>query len=133
MLTDLIKDIPGINPCEIGEGRKHSYWLYPWSIDESKFGVSTAEFCAILGKEGIPAGAGYIGKPIYDYEFLRDRNTYGNSHYPLQNVEYKLDDCPNTLDILKRLITTPINEKYTEQDVLDIAAGIRKVATALAK
>lgn len=132
MLSELIKDIPGINACKVGEGRKHSYWLYPMTIEEDVLGVSPAEFCKILSKEGIGAGNGYIGKPIYNYEFLRDRNTYGDSHFPLQDTEYKLDDCPKTVEALRRLNILSINEKYVEQDVLDMAAGIRKVATALA-
>jgi dTDP-4-amino-4,6-dideoxygalactose transaminase len=134
MLTELIKDIRGINPPTIIDGNIHSYWLYPLSIDQELLGVSPEQFTKALNAEGIPAGYGYIKRPLYLFRVLKEKVTYGSSHCPFdcplygKKIEYKEGDCPNTEKVLKELITLPCNEFFTEEDVSDIARALRKVA-----
>ena len=42
-------------------------------------------------------------------------------------IQYGAASCPRTLDILSRFAGPAINPKYTDQDVSDIIAAIRKV------
>ena len=133
-LTDRINAIAGVNPPRVRDNCKHSYWQYVITIDEDLLGVSPRDFTAVLSAEGIPAGVGYIGRPIYMTQMLRERSAYGTSHCPWEcrfagrSIEYREEDCPNTLDILRRVIVMPINENYTEQDINDIAKALDKVA-----
>ena len=134
-LTKLLSEIEGINPPVVREGCKHVYWFYAFTIDEEMLGPSR-DFAQAVRAEGIPCGVGYIGIPIYLTDALRNRITYGTSSCPYtcprasRDVRYYEGLCPNAEAALKRMLTVPINEHYTERDVEDIAEAIRKVAEA---
>jgi dTDP-4-amino-4,6-dideoxygalactose transaminase len=137
-ITKRISRSPGINPPFVREGCKHSWWLYPISIDQSVLNATPAEFAKALGAEGVGAGVGYIGKPIYMSPVFQDTMTYGDSGCPFKCEfanprEYKMSDCPNTVKILENIITIPVNEFFTEKDTDDVAAAIDKVARHFAE
>ncbi|MGB9619793.1 MAG: DegT/DnrJ/EryC1/StrS family aminotransferase, partial [Armatimonadota bacterium] len=119
MLTRLLADAPGVIPPRVREGCKHSWWLYPLTIDENVVPVSPVDFARALAAEGIGAGHGYIGKPIYMSPALQEPATYGSSKCPYscprygKELTYRPDDCPNTLEILRKMITIPCNEFFT--------------------
>jgi dTDP-4-amino-4,6-dideoxygalactose transaminase len=132
-ITRGIADAPGINLPVVREGCKHSWWLYPITIDQSVLKTDPVTFGQTLSKEGIPASVGYIGKPIYMSPIFLDTVTYGDSGCPFtchhaNKREYKESDCPNTLEILKNIIIIPVNEFFTDKDVNDIVTGVQKVA-----
>jgi len=132
-LTKRIKDIPGIITPYVAEDTKHSYWLYPLRIEEDVLGVSRDEFAKALNEEGIPGGS-YIANPVYMYEFLVKKRTYGDSGCPFncplygREINYEEGMCPNSEAILKDILVLPMNEFFTEEDITDIAGGIGKVA-----
>ena len=132
-ITRGIADAPGVIPPTVREGCKHSWWQYALTIDESVLKCSPVEFGQALSKEGIPAGVGYIGKPIYMSPIFLETVTYGDSGCPFTCPHanprtYRESDCPNTLEILRKIIIVPCNEFYTDKDVSDIIAGVQKVA-----
>jgi len=132
-VTKGIADAPGVNLPTVREGCKHSWWLYPLTIDESVLKTDPVTFAQALSKEGIPAGVGYIGKPIYMSPIFQETVTYGDSGCPFtcphaNPREYKESDCPNTLEILKNIIILPCNEFFSDKDVNDIIRGVQKVA-----
>jgi len=138
-LSDKLAGAPGVLVPKVREGCEHSWWLYPFMIDEDALTVPPKEFAAAVSAEGVSIGHGYIGQPIYMCHIMQQKNTYGDSQCPFscplygREVEYKAEDCPNTLEILRRLLIAPCNERFTEKDVDDIAAAITKVAKAYAK
>ncbi len=86
----------------------------------------------------MPAGAGYIGEPIYlCMEALAGRRTFGTSAHPLdgchgaRQLEYARGLCPRAEEALRHMVTLTLHEGYTRGDVEDIAGAIRKVATHL--
>lgn len=105
-------------------------------IDESLIECTPKDFVKALAAEGIPAGHGYIGKPIYMSPILQEKRTYGNSQCPFscsmygKDITYREEDCPNAMEILRRLIVLPCNEFFSESDVNDISSAIEKVAAA---
>ena len=131
VLTEMIRDVEGIRPAPVTEGGRHSYWAYPlWICSGDAEGFARA-----LTAEGVPCGAGYIGKPIYlCTEALTAKRTYGTSHCPFdcphtdREIEYVEGMCPETERALDHMVTFSFNENYTEADIADIAQGIRKVA-----
>jgi len=133
-LSHLLEDVPGVNTPMIPKGCKHSFWLYPLTIDEDRLGISPEKFAEAVSAEGIPAGQGYIKKPLYMFPVLRDKKTYGDSHCPFdcplhgEPVEYGEGLCPKTEEILRRIITLHFNESSSIEDIEDIARGIGKVA-----
>ncbi len=138
-LTELLDSIPGVSPPTIPPGCEHSYWLYPITIDEEALNTSPEDFAKAVSAEGIPASQGYIKVPLYMFPILREKKTYGSSHCPFdcpihgQDIEYAEGLCPNTEEILRRIITLPIKESYSMDDVEDMAKGIAKVAEHYAK
>jgi dTDP-4-amino-4,6-dideoxygalactose transaminase len=132
-LTEQIENVEGVNPPAVREGCKHSYWFYPITVEEEVIGMSPHEFARALSAEGIPASAGYIGRPLYLSPVLREKRTYGASHCPYdcgrgRDIEYKEGYCPQAEAILKRMILVGWNENYSEGDVADIAEALAKVA-----
>jgi len=130
----LIKDIKGVKPLKVIADTKPSYWVYAFKVID----WSAENFVKALGAEGIPAGAGYTGKPIFVCgEAMHSKLTYGNSHCPFDcpktdaKIDYNEDLCPIANKELSKLITISINENFHEKDIRDIARAIRKVAEKL--
>jgi dTDP-4-amino-4,6-dideoxygalactose transaminase len=135
LLTERLAGVAGLRPAPVTPGGRHSYWLYALGMER----FDALEFAKALSAEGVPAGAGYIGEPIYTcMAALSDRRTFGNSAYPLDGagghapVEYPRGLCPRTEAALRGMVTLGINERYAEGDVEDMARAIRKVAEGLA-
>jgi len=134
LLTELIKNVPGIKPAPVTSGAKHSYWLYPFKIVD----FNPQEFIKALQAEGIPVSLGYTVKPIYlCAAALTEKRTFGNSGYPFSSpyyskkIEYKEGLCPVVEEELKKIGTLRIYETWSGKDIQDVAKAIRKVAIGL--
>lgn len=132
-ITQRISEISGVNSPVVRDGCKHSWWLYPITIDQSVLGVSPQEFAKALSAEGIPAEQGYIGEPIYMSPLFQNAETYGDLGCPFtcpyaNAREYRLPDTPNAVEILKNIVTLACNEFFTPNDVEDISNAVAKVA-----
>jgi dTDP-4-amino-4,6-dideoxygalactose transaminase len=133
-LTELLSDIPGVTPPPVTPGSEHSYWAYPLRID----GWPIQEFGQALIQEGVPAGAGYIGEPIFlCMDALAEKKTFGASTYPfdgshgVRQIEYTRGMCPHTEEALQHMITLGFNENFSRQDIEDMSGAIHKVAALL--
>lgn len=130
-----ISGLPGIEPHKVVEGNYSSYWFYMMRIDESQLTCTRQQFHEALAAEGIPNQAGYINNVMYMQPMFQNRQAYLGSHFPfdLTDVSYNEGDCPHAEAILKTAIRFGVNEFFTEQDIEEIVAAIRKVATHFAK
>ncbi len=133
-LSAAIRDVPGIVPAPVTPGGWHTYWHYALRVVEG----DPARFAEALRAEGIPAGHGYIGKPIFlCMESLTERITFGSSAHPLdgchggRQIAYDDQLCPRTRRLLQQMLILTIHEHLAPADVADMAAAIRKVAEAL--
>ena len=133
-LAARIRDLPGLQPPPVTEGSEHSCWMVPLRVER----WTAARFAEALTAEGVPAGAGYIGEPIYlCLEALAGRRTFGASAHPLDGchggrpIAYAPGLCPRAEEALRHLVTLTIHEHYTREDIEDIAGAARKVATHL--
>ena len=134
-LSEALRGIPNIIPAPVTPGGTHSYWLYPLRVS----GSTAKHFAKALTAEGVPASAGYIGKPIFRCAApLAEKKTYGDSGFPFDShftdrkMEYPEDLCPVTQEILDQLVIISFNENYTDENTNDIAGAVRKVANGLA-
>ena len=133
LLTALIADAPGVHvprPHPDSESSWHRYWF---RVD----GAVRDEFVKAMDSEGLPAMPGYLPKPVYLYEMLTAKNTYGDSHFPYgyapfrdahNEIEYVPGLCPVAERLVHELVLVRINEFWTEHDVHDAATIIHKVA-----
>lgn len=136
-LRHQLLDVPGILPPGRLAGAEHSYWAFPIRILSDVLGITPAEFGAALGAEGIPSGA-WLGKPLHMFDALSEQITFGQSHFPFGStynprpVHYGPGLCPTAEMVVAHLRTLALHEQYTEADIDDIGAGVRKVAEAYA-
>ena len=138
-LTKLIKEVPGVNPPAIGAYSKHVYWKYPLRIDDEIIQGGVDQFAVKLKEKGIFSAPRYIQKPAFMCQVLRDRNTFGNSHFPFEGecrsddppVVYDPKEYPGTYDALSHVVVLPWSEFYKEEHVNFIADSIKEVARAL--
>ncbi|MFD0867618.1 UDP-4-amino-4-deoxy-L-arabinose--oxoglutarate aminotransferase [Chlamydia abortus] len=129
-ITAGIQGLPGISPHRITEGGESSYWFYMLRIKEEELTCTREEFCEALKAEGIPNTPGYIKTVVYLQSLFQERHAYPGSHYPfdLTGITYEKGLCPTAEQILDTAVRLSVDEFYTDQDVEDIIAGIRKVA-----
>jgi perosamine synthetase len=136
LLTELIRDAPGVRPAPVTPGGKHTYWAYSFPVLEG----SADDFAAALKAEGIPAGARYTVEPIYRcMDALSQKKTFGASGHPFDGchgarpIEYPRGLCPQAEAELDRIVGMTIHEGFTEADIRDIGTAICKVADGLAQ
>ena len=135
-LRERLEAFEGVVLPEIPEGGRPSYWLFAFETTLT----SAVEFARELGEEGIPAGGGYIGEPIFIcMDALAGKKTFGTSGHPFNGafghepVEYTRGMCPRTEEVLSRMVTVGINENFSESDIDDVATGVERVARRLGK
>jgi perosamine synthetase len=120
-LNNLLSHIEGISPVPVTSNARHSYWLFPMTIQED---LDVNSFAKEMLKEKIWVSAGYIGRPIYlCSESLWAKKTYGQSQCPYTcrstDVEYQYKEglCPRAEKGLKQLVCLTIDESWTSEDV----------------
>src|SRR5206468_6709291 len=90
--------------------------------------------------EGVPARKMYRGLPVYADPALLEQRTISSTGRPFTDplylangppIEYRIGMCPRSEDLLARSVVVGINGAYSDQDVADVIAAIRKVIGAL--
>ena len=124
-----LEGIPGLYPHKVLADCESSYWFFMLRVNEEELGVSRTEFVKALNAEGIGIGEGYLPCCVYQYDMFKNRTAYpGGSHYPFEDKYfYNGGDCPVAEEILATCCVIPVKEFYTQQDLEDTIAAVRKV------
>src|SRR5260370_24365015 len=141
LLTSMIGDLLGVEPPTVRPGAKHTYWKYPLRVDPDIIEGGADAFGQRLKDAGVFCVPRYIQKPAFECEVLRERRTFGKSHFPYEGehrkgeppVVYDIKDTPGTAEGLATVVVLPWNEKYTEDHVEYIARTIREASDELAR
>jgi perosamine synthetase len=134
MITEGIKNLPGIYPPAIAPGVVSSYWFYMFRIDAGEAGTDRDAFSKALAAEGIPNQPGYIPTCVYEYDMFRTKNVFPGSDVPFSirhnpdDIQYYKGMCPVAEEVLNTAVRVELSEFYNEQDVRDIIAAINKVS-----
>ncbi|MFD0710385.1 DegT/DnrJ/EryC1/StrS family aminotransferase [Paenibacillus sp. GCM10027626] len=130
-LSEIIAGLPGIAVPYVAAENESSYWFYMFRINEQQLGTTREAFCDALRAEGIPCSAGYIPDVVYMQPLFQKREAYAGSHFPfeLSDVSYERGICPEAEAILRTAVRVEIRECFTEQDIEEMGAAIRKVAS----
>jgi len=131
-LTAGLQGTPGIRLPEATPGAEPSWWFYFFRIDPTVLGVDAKAVAGALSKEGIRAGANYIGTPIYKYPIFTDHSAFPRGTHAYQTLDYKEVACPEAEAILDTGVMIPVNEGYTSTDADEIAAGLQRLCRWLA-
>jgi dTDP-4-amino-4,6-dideoxygalactose transaminase len=138
-LTGLLAGAPGVAAPVVTRDSRHSYWKYPLRVDAAVIPGGSVAFGARLKQAGLYCAPRYIQKPAFECEVLRDRRTFGESHFPFEGehrqgepeVVYYRRDTPGTIEALEGVVVLPWNERYTTDHVDAIAQVIRGAAVEL--
>jgi len=131
-LTARLQGVPGIQAHHVEEEDSCTYWFYMLRIEPAAFQVDRARFVEALIAEGVPAGAGYIPAPLYQYPLFQNEAFFGGrwpiKEMGLTDMDYKTVCCPESEAILKTAVKIVINQAMDEAYVESIASAILKVA-----
>ncbi len=141
MMSDLIKDLPGLTLPVPAEGMTHVYWKYPLTVDPKVIQGGSDALGKALKELGIMSAPRYIQKPAFECEVMAAQNTYGKSRSPYSDREaqdgarivYDRKEYPGTIEGLERVVVLPWNEKYTADHVRYIADAVRSAVESLTK
>lgn len=134
-LVERLDPVDGVHPQRPTPGSEHGYWQFALEVDADSW--SPPDFARALRAEGVPAGFGYTGDPIYlCMRPLAGGRTFGSSSVPLQRGDgsvttYQRGLCPRAEALLGRVLTLSLNEQFADEDVDDMASAVAKVARLL--
>jgi dTDP-4-amino-4,6-dideoxygalactose transaminase len=132
-LDRALSEIPGISPRPVPEGDVATYWYYVFRIDRSIVRTDLDTFCEALKAEGVYAGnmqQSFVLRWPYFQNPPDDRHacSFHCPHYDRATPVYAIDQFPGCLKALDSSVRIGFSEYYTEQDIDETAAAIRKVA-----
>lgn len=126
-LSQQLEGLPGLELPQVTHAGTPSWWFYLMRVKEKEMGGTTDEFAAALKAEGLPVGAHYIGKTIYEYPLFQNHSAFDHGPHPFAKREYKKGLCPNAEAILATCVMLSVNEAYSDQDLEETARGIKRV------
>jgi len=135
-LTQLLGEVPEVTLPDTPPGTRSAWWRFTFRINEEAIGVSTLDFAAAIGAEGVKTSKEFPPRPLFDHDMIRDRLTYGTSGYPISAHSYpqpQLADFPGFVEFATRVIPIGWSSHVKPEHVQGIDAAIRKVTRALAR
>ncbi len=114
-------------PDPVGEGGSGICWVFDDAAVAARFG---AALCA----EGVPAGSPYGGLPVYATPAILEQRTASMKGHPWHAGEvaaYRMGMCPQTEDLMSRVVRVGVSPAYTAEDCDDVVTAVRKVAEAV--
>jgi perosamine synthetase len=124
--------LPGVVLPAIDSRDTHSFWFVLLRLEPQSFTCTRDEFVAALHAEGVPAGAGYIPKPVYGYPLFQNHNFFADG-WPLRDagltsMDYRTVKCPAAEQMLTEGISLPISPTLTDEIIDETADALAKVA-----
>jgi perosamine synthetase len=132
LLTEELADIPGIVPPFVDDRATHSFYKYIIQLDRDEISTPVLDFVSALRAEGIPATRRYPTS-IHEQPIFREHRGFGRTSFPFDENEPPPPSMPNAEAVARDAVqVTVVNPVVSDQDVLDAATAIRKVATRFA-
>jgi 8-amino-3,8-dideoxy-alpha-D-manno-octulosonate transaminase len=134
-VTDGIKDLPGI---QFRKKNDPAGGLGNWVFINTKGKEQRDRFIKALRAENIsaePMGGSAI-LPIATHIEKKETLQPGWPSFSVgrgKTIEYSAKACPKTIDVWNRYVGIPMDPKFTNQDVADIIAAVRKVYPVVMK
>jgi len=110
------------------------YWFMRVRVEEGRLKVDKDTFAKAVAAEGIPVTPSYRHLPS-EALWFRQRRVFPPSDYPWGLPAYRGDrkahfPCPNAVAAAESHFVLAVHENYTDQEVADILAALRKVEEA---
>ena len=139
LLTEKLKDLPGLKTPMVKPDRTHAYYVYPMQLDLSLLKLSRDCICDALGAEGLNISRNY--QNIHLIPLYQKKIAYGSHGFPWSSeickreVDYSKGICPVAEELNDRNFIgfgMCIYDLRTE-DILQIAQAYHKVWANLDK
>jgi perosamine synthetase len=121
--------VPGITLPKVTPNSRCSWWFYMFRVVPEVLGIDADRFSQALSAEGVPAGAHYIGRPVYEYPVFADHSAFERGTHPYAARQYGAGLCPTAEAILETCVRLSCHEAFTPGDLDDSVRAVRKVAT----
>ena len=139
-LQEGLRDVPAFRFAPVSEKAKASYWFLRVLLNQDTVTVDKQTFCKALEAEGLPVVADYPATP-YMYDWYQNSRVFGNSGYPWAAPEYTgdkekrytLEDLPVAKQSLRDTFNLYLNESWTEANIAETVAAMKKVYEAYKK
>lgn len=133
----MIDSIGGVTGVEKPANIEHSYWRYPLRVTE-ELAPHLDVMAKVLRERGIYAAPRYIQKPAFACKVIRDRVTFGDSHWPWEGghmqgrpeIVYDPKTFGGAYDALAHVLVLPWNERFTDAHVDAIGEAIAEAVRA---
>ncbi len=128
-MDGLLGDLAAAETPRITPGGRHVYWKYCLRVDAAKLGADLPALGAFLKERGVHCAPRYIQKPAFECRVIRDRVTFGDSHWPWEGahmagrkpIAYDKNDYPGTYDALNHVLVLPWSEFYEEKHLVALS------------
>jgi dTDP-4-amino-4,6-dideoxygalactose transaminase len=141
ILLQALKGVPQVRylPVDTPE-RRNGWYVFPITLDIERMRCDIRQFVDALGAEGAPCWRVFWPQCHTEKAFQEHRGV-GRSDFPFKSreytdpasVDYTKVNVPNAVWHERRTFVTFIFPTYTEKNMHEIAAAIRKVIAAYAK
>lgn len=131
LFSQELQGVPGVFPPHADERDRWTCWFYLLRVDPTILPCDSRTFSRALQAEGVPADAGYIQVPLYQYPLFKNHNFF-SGHWPVKDLgltemDYTKVCCPETEAILNTCVRIVVNEATTSEWICEAAQAIRKV------
>ena len=143
MLLRQVAGVPGGRMLQPIPDSYCTHWWTAFFVDEAALTASRDEIVAALQHEGLTPAGSYekydlIGTRLFQQRVARPWLNDRRRMYPFvqpdgREYTYSLEDTPTHRAILRCGIMFGLSTWYTDQDVAETAAGVRKVFEAYAR
>jgi len=132
LLTEKIKNIPGIQPHEVRPQDRCVYWHHMLRLRPEAFRCDRAGFIKALIAEGVAASASIMQGPLYKKAVFQNHGFFAG-RWPIRelgltSMDYTKQSCPEAEAIYQTGIHLNLHEGMTEDYILGAARAIEKVA-----
>jgi dTDP-4-amino-4,6-dideoxygalactose transaminase len=136
-LTSRLAEVPGLGLPTAPAGSLHSYWKYCLDVDPIQVPGGAVALGAVLKEHGVASAPRYIQKPAFRCAIFQEQRTFGRSRFPFTlahsaAVDYDAGRYAGTFSALERMLVLPWNERYTSEQVDDLAELIDHAMERLA-
>lgn len=140
-LRALLADVPGlVIPAPIPGGYSTYWWIY-LGVTPASGPAGRDRICQAIQAEGVPLYSygkyDLIDAPLFQKRIVRPWVGEAWRQFPFvqpdgRSYTYSLEQTPNHKHLLEHGMMFSLNAFYTDQDIAETAAAVRKVFAALA-
>lgn len=136
-ISEGLREIPAINVPKLLPGAEASYWYFRLEVNTEAITCDKATFVKALQAEGILLTPSYAHFP-HRMEWFRKQRVFGQSGLPWSSPEYKGNNyrdfpIPNAEAATAKQFNLHVYESWGEEEINDILAAFRKVASAYSR